>query len=63
VYSEKTATARGVTSEKFKINNNPKTFIDDATRLWKTALQSIKMAKSLEIFEKEAKKFCKSLPI
>jgi hypothetical protein len=62
VYSENAATTSGVTAEKFRINNTPNTFIGDATRLWNTAPQNVKMAKSLEIVKKEAKKFCKSLP-
>ena len=62
VYPENAASTRGVTAEKFRINNTPNTFIGDATRLWNTAPQNVKMAKSLGIVKKEAKKFCKSLP-
>jgi hypothetical protein len=45
-----------VTSEKFKINNTPKTFVGDATRLWNTAPQSVTMAKSIEILYKKQKR-------
>jgi hypothetical protein len=55
VYYENTASTRGVTSKKFKINNTPKTFVGNATGLWNISPQIVKMAKSLEIIKKKQK--------
>ena len=61
--SENGTTTRSVTSEKFKINNTPKSFIGDATRLWNVAPNDITSAMSLKVAKKCVKNFCKTLLI
>ena len=54
---------RGTTTEKFKINLTLQTCLGDATCLWNEALNSIKLAKTIQMAKKEANNFGKSLPI
>ena len=57
------ATTRGASTEKFKINNTPNTFIGDATRLWNQAPMSVINATTLKSAKSSVKLYCSSLPI
>ena len=56
-------TTRGASSEKFKLNSTPNTFIGDATRLWNLAPESVINSKNLKNAKMCVKAFCSTMPI
>ena len=63
VYPENAASTRGVTAEKFRINNTPNTFIGDATRLWNKAPDTVRTPQTLNGAKIASKIYCKTLPV
>ena len=57
-----TRITRSVTSENFRELRSQHTFIGDATRLWNSSPNGIRMVKTISIAKKEMKTYCKSLP-
>ena len=56
-------TTRSATTDKFKLNHTPNTFIGDATRLWNLAPISVKNAINITTAKKCVRAFCTSIPI
>ena len=61
--NENGTTTRSAYAEKFRLNDNPNTFIGDATRFWNMAPCDLKSAKTLNMAKSITKKFCSSLPM
>ena len=50
-------TTRSATTEQFRLNDTPKTFIGDAMRLWNSATCDLKSAKTLKMAKTYTKNF------
>ena len=61
--TESGISTRGATSEQFRLNDTPQTFIGDATRLWNQSSMELKQAKTLSAAKMIAKKIAKDFPI
>ena len=54
---------RSVSSEHYRLNDTPNTFIGDATRLWNSAPNDLKKASTLYLAKKLTKNYCRNLAI
>ena len=61
--TENGITTRSATSEQFRLNETPMTFIGDTTRLWNQTSTDLKQAKTLCASKRIAKKLAKYFPI
>ena len=58
-----TRITRSFTSDNFREPRSQHAFIGDETRLWNSAPNGIRKAKTISKAKKEIKTYCKSLPI
>ena len=57
------ATTRNASTEKFKINNTPNSFIGDATRLWNLPPELVTKSKNIKATKLSVRSYCSTLPI